>query len=225
MLDTDKVAFKEWTVKLRNKYCQVRTGLDVGKSWDELEDLALWASALTEGPLDEDLSERYKEKDSNQRLEGEFSEELYSVILDKTEGETHRRVTGCYRRLKEQANGNKASAGLKTYLYICWWFMKTTGLNTSHRLSALMTPTAARTDEDVADKVEAWEREEAELIKLNADAHMGEVFRMTALKNMCTQKIKEHLELKSGGLGTNDQVRKEIMSYAVQRRVYRNTQQ
>ena len=25
MLDTDKVAFKEWTVKLRNKYLQVRT--------------------------------------------------------------------------------------------------------------------------------------------------------------------------------------------------------
>ena len=48
MFDTDKVVCKEWTVKLRNKYCQVRTGLDVGKSWDELEDLALWASTLTE---------------------------------------------------------------------------------------------------------------------------------------------------------------------------------
>ena len=43
---------------------------------------------------------------------------------------------------------------------------------------------------------------------------MGEVFRMTALKNMCTQNIKEHLELKSGGLSTYEQVRKEIPTIA-----------
>ena len=48
---------------------------------------------------------------------------------------------------------------------------------------------------------------------------------MTALKNMCTPKIKEHLELKSGGLETYDQMRKVIMSYAIQRRMYKNTQQ
>ena len=114
----------------------------------------------------------------------EFNEELYTVLLDKTEGEAHRRVTGCYRRLKD---AGKKGAGLKTYLYLCWWFMKTTGLHMSQRLSALMTPTAAKTDEDVADKIEAWEREEAELIRINEETKMGEVFRMTALK-ICAHK-------------------------------------
>ena len=55
MLDTDKVGFKEWTVKLRNKYLQVRTGTSTRDAWGKLDSLAIWSSTLTEGPMDEDI--------------------------------------------------------------------------------------------------------------------------------------------------------------------------
>ena len=74
-LDTDKVGFKEWTVKLRNKYCQVRTGELTRTAWDEMDRLVIWSSTIMGGPLGEEVKYENLGKD--------FSEELYSVILDK----------------------------------------------------------------------------------------------------------------------------------------------
>ena len=57
MLDADKVGFKEWTVKQRNKYLQLRTGARTRAAWDRLDKQAIWASTLNEGPVGVDVDE------------------------------------------------------------------------------------------------------------------------------------------------------------------------
>ena len=74
-------------------------------------------------------------------MEGEFSEGLYTVVLGNNEGDTCRRVAGCYRRMKDASVGG---TGLRILLYLCWWFARTTGLSVSCRLSVLMAPSAAK---------------------------------------------------------------------------------
>ena len=96
----------------------------------------------------------------------DFSEDLYAVLIDKTEGEVNRRLIGTYERAKldMRTHGETyGDAGLKAYFEMYAWFMTTTGLRQSERMAALITPTPARSDEDLADAIEAWEREEREL--------------------------------------------------------------
>ena len=54
-------------------------------------------------------------------------------------------------------------AGLKAYFEMYVWFMETTGLRQPERMSALITPTPAKSGEDLADAIEAWAREGREL--------------------------------------------------------------
>ena len=74
----------------------------------------------------------------------EFSEELYAVLIDKTEGETNRRLIGAYEREEQEQIKElieDGDAGLIAYFGMYAWFMKTTGLKESERMAALMTPT------------------------------------------------------------------------------------
>ena len=87
----------------------------------------------------------------------EFNEELYTVLLDKTEGEVYRKVAN--QEQKTLRNGLR-DAGMKAYMMVYVFFTETTGLQLSDRRMHLMRPAAANNEEEIADLVELWEREE-----------------------------------------------------------------
>ena len=113
----------------------------------------------------------------------------------------------------------RKDAGVRSYFELSVWFMSTTGLKLSQRMKWLFTPPQAKSDEEVADLIEAWEREEAEIYRLDPTLELGDPWRMTAITCILTSRLREHVELRSGQLTTYDELRKEVMAVAVQRRM------
>ena len=64
----------------------------------------------------------------------------------------------------------------------------------------LMTPPQAKNDEDVADLIEAWEREEEEINRQDASLQLTDLWKMTALRRTLTPELFEHVDLRSGSL-------------------------
>ena len=85
-----------------------------------------------------------------------LNEDLFAVLLDRTEGEMRRRVINQGTRA---AAGQRNYGGVKAYLAVYLWCMDTTGFQMSERGAYIMVPMQATGEEDVADAVEAWERE------------------------------------------------------------------
>ena len=113
---------------------------------------------------------------------------------------------------------------MKAFFDLYAWFMRTTGLKMSERMGVLARPPPAKAEEDIADSIEAWEREEAELIKMDPSLQLPGPWRMTALKCLLTPKVKDHVEMQSGKLRTYEELREDVMTYATQKRLNRNRQ-
>ena len=112
----------------------------------------------------------------------EFNEELFAVMLDKTEGEVYRKVAS--QEHKAMRHG-LTDAGMKAYMMMYVWFIETTGLQLSERLMHLMRPVAAKHEEEITDLIEAWEREEHAVRRLDPDGEeLPDAWEMTALKCM-----------------------------------------
>jgi hypothetical protein len=72
----------------------------------------------------------------------------------------------------------------------------------------------------MADTIEAWGREEEELTRIdgNDQNKLPDAWRVIALKCMVVGKIKEHIALNGARLIKYDELRKEIMKYAIELR-------
>ena len=74
-----------------------------------------------------------------------FSDELYGLLVDRTEGEALERVQG-------GAEGD----GIEAYGRLVLWYMHTTPLNLQKRCAASVTPMPVKKDEDLASAIEKW---------------------------------------------------------------------
>ena len=106
----------------------------------------------------------------------------------------NRRVMASYRMA--QKNETK-DGGYRAFFEMWAWFMKTTGLKLSERMTALMRPGSAKSEEDIADVVQAWERGESELLRMDENCRLPEPWRMTALKGLLTAKMRDHVEMRA----------------------------
>ena len=85
-----------------------------------------------------------------------------------------------------------------------------------------MRPMPAKSEEYIADALEAWEREEMELGKIGPsndalpDAWMG-----TAVKCLMIGTLTEHVERNSAMITEYDELSKDIMRCAMQKRLER----
>ena len=82
-----------------------------------------------------------------------------------------------------------------------------------------MKPQQAKSEEEVADLIEAWEREEEEIKRQDPEVTMTDPWRMTAIKCILTPKLYDHVELRSGSLMSYEELRREIMTISVHRRL------
>ena len=93
-----------------------------------------------------------------------FSEELYSALLAYTEGDMNKKVVNRGTRCRLNKN---TDAGVNAYIEICAWHMGMTGLKLSERRATVMRPMPARNEEEIADAIDAWAREEMKLRKID----------------------------------------------------------
>ena len=70
---------------------------------------------------------------------------------------------------------------MRAYMRVYAWFTETTGLHLSERRMHLMRPVAAKSEEEIADTIESWEREENKVRRLDPDGEeLPDAWRMTA---------------------------------------------
>ena len=83
-----------------------------------------------------------------------------------------------------------------------------------------MTPSRAKSEDEIADAIESWERAELEIRKLDpSGSDLPDVWKMTALKCLLTGRIKERIELRAAQFKGYDDLRSEVMKHATQKRL------
>ena len=148
-----------------------------------------------------------------------FDEDLVAVLIDKTVGALHTKTVAICDKARNDRNND---GGLRAYFEIHTWFMRTTGLKFSERMRSLTKPPQAKSEEAVVDLIEAWEREEEEVKRQDPEVALSDPWRMTASKCILPPRLDGHVELRSGSLTNYEELRREIMAIAVQRRLTRN---
>ena len=76
-----------------------------------------------------------------------LSEDIYTTLFDKTDGEAHKIVYDC-------VHGEGSEALFKLHVH----FTETSGLALSNRLRTLMSTSPAKHEWEISDKIDSWMR-------------------------------------------------------------------
>ena len=130
-----------------------------------------------------DVDRKPISKNQLDRIEGisptsyneQINEELYHVLVEKSEGETALRV-----------NSGEPGSGLEAYQRIYLWFAGMTGLAITERTRNIMHPSPPKHESDIADALERWSESERLLSAHGEEYKMPAAHKITALRIMMT---------------------------------------
>ena len=175
-LGSKKEDFKNWNERLINSTTQV-----FGPEWrkfikhlNEKLDLGrkiLTVSELGQLPFANQIPEPHR-----------CNEELYYLMVEKTEGDAALRV-----------NSGNPGEGMQAYMRVYLWFAGTTGLALTEKTRMLMHPTPPKHEYEIADALEKWLEQERTLRAHGKDYELNVAFKITALKIIMSCK-REHFE-------------------------------
>ena len=139
MLGADREAFKEWNDKLISAICQVK-GTSARKFMRTITEMI----DVKRAPLTKD---EYTEKAQEAGITkvNELSEDVYFVLMGKTESDAYLRVASA-----------ESGEGVEAYMRVYLWFAGTTGLALSEATSRAMRPATPNNDYEIADALERW---------------------------------------------------------------------
>ena len=176
-LGSQKEEFKNWNEKLINATAQT-----FGPDWRKF-------MKNLNGRLDQD--KRIFDDNELASIPGSqgiahhinCSEDLYYVLVEKTEGDAALRV-----------NSGDPGDGLRAYMRVYLWFAGTTGLALTEKTRMLMHPHPVKHEYDIADALEKWSEQERSLRAHGDDYKLSPVFKITALRVLMSCK-REQFEL------------------------------
>jgi hypothetical protein len=208
---TEKIGYRLWNEKFINVMSGARPG-----SRNVLETLCLSVNEgmdLDEG-IDQDdwegILDKAGEVDCGLDLK-RFQEELYSVLIEKTEGEA--------ARILRSAGRGKV---IIVYCRIHHRYTETTGLALSEMTSRIMMPDTAKREELVAEEVEKWEEMNRKVKELDDESALSDKQKMVAIRRIAAVgKFKEHFDMKNSELISKGYLgyRKEVMKLAAEKRL------
>ena len=135
--------------------------------------------------------------------------------MDKTESEA-------YFRVKSVEPGN----GIEAFVKIVKWFMGTSGLGLQEKARQIMSPSAPKSEGDIAESVEKW-LEGLRVLSGHKGYEMSYRLRVTALKMLMVGRARDQFELwkEESREDTDDTWKKLLMKvqdYATPRRLQAN---
>ena len=145
------------------------------------------------------------------------AEDIYYVLVERTEGDAARRV-----------NSGEPGEGMQAYQRLYPWFAGTTGLALTEKTRALMHPTPVKHESEIADALEKWSEKERTLRAHGDEYKLNSAFKVTALRVLmsCKREQFEFLEreamAKHGDKvcdGMFDDLYAKVREYAQQRRL------
>ena len=139
----------------------------------------------------------------------DMKEDLYILLVEKTEGEAMSRLRGC-----------QVGDGIQTYMVLYKWFMGASGQAIADRVKRLMSPAPPKTEHDIADMIEKWSDSARMLENMKDEYKLPDFFKVTALETlMSIGQAKLYFEsLKSQGIGFEDMLQK-CKDYGMRRRL------
>ncbi len=176
---------------------------DIVKTMDKIETVN-WGKA-------EQVEWLAKEQDIRVELSidltrwGEIKHDLYTVLMDKTEGDAN--------MLSENDNRD----GLMAYMRVNKWYTEQSGQGLADRREPIIRPEEVKKECDIFRAVQIWEEELRELRKISGESIMGEMLMKTALKKICTGQIKQYVDLKEDKM-TYQELRDDVMAFAARKR-------
>ena len=117
--------------------------------------------------IDVELLDGAGELDDLKRI----SEDIYYVLVEKTEGDAGLRV-----------NSGETGEGLNAYMRLYLWFAGTTGLALTEKTRELMAPNPVKHEYEIADALEKWSEQERTLRAHGDEYKLSAAFKVTALR-------------------------------------------
>ena len=110
-----------------------------------------------------------------------FDEDMYSVLMDKTEGEA-------WLRVKSVISGN----GLEAFVKVYKWFTGTSGQGLSERARSIMAPTPPKSEGEIAEAVDKW-TDGLRILENHPGYSMHVNLKVTALKQLMVGRAKRSI--------------------------------
>jgi len=123
-----------------------------------------------------------------------YSKKLYTVLMDKAEGEAFERI----RMVGDHQ-------GILAYAKMYRWFTEISGLGLSEQTRRVMHPDPPKREEDLADAVEAWAEKMRRLEGHGPKYALPAMFKQAALKLLMVGKSKDHFDIWQAGLQEDDE--------------------
>ena len=96
--------------------------------------------------------------------------------------------------------------GLFSYMKLHQWLTQTSGLCISDRRSKASRPAKVKREEDIFGAILEWEQEVRELERVTGEIVMSEGMKKFALKEICTGKMQEEVDLKEESMTLREEV-------------------
>ena len=212
-LGSDKAEFKSWNEKFVNAVAQ-----SLGTSWRKFLRNLNKALDQERRVLDDiDIALIDGAADVNHKSGSKEIEDLYFVLVEKTEGDAALRV-----------NSGEPGEGLSAYMRVYLWFAGTTGLALSLKTQAIMNPMPVKHEADLADALERWTEAERTLRAHGDNYRLNAAFRVAALRVLmtCKSEVFEQMEREAKSKHGDkvcddmfDDLHSRVREYAQQRRL------
>jgi len=212
---SERTGYKCWLGKFKNALDQARgrewrvalSGLELHRICEDFEELT---------SLDDQWDEWFQENYGNKRSDGkpaidldEFKADLIWVLTDKLD-------VNLSELIKKYDNN-----GLRAYKKLYIWCLDISAQAKQVNMKHIMNPDRAKSDEELADRIEKWDDDRRELIKIDPQCELKDPFLLTAFKDLLTPKMADYIDnqMDSSVSEDYDEVRKRVYSWALKKRL------
>ena len=183
-LSGDKGLFRQWHQKF------VSAAYTVKEEFGEL--LKKLAMELDVGIKMDDLRKIIEDEFDSDFLD-EWSLNLYTVLMDKAEGDAYDKIKGISGR-----------DGIECYARVYRWFTEVSGLGLAEQARKLMHPTPPKREDELAGCVDAWCEGIRRLEGHGPRYVLAPLYKVTALRMMMVGRARDHFEIWQDESGDND---------------------
>jgi len=210
-----RVGYKVWTRKLKNALDQVR-----GREWREA------LTAMETHRVSEDFEELsshddkwddwFRDNHGDRRTDGgtiidlnQFKSDLMWLLTDKLEDSLVELIQ------------KHAPNGLRAYKKLWIWSQDISIQAKQAGILSIMNPTRATSDETLADRIENWDREQIELLKVDSSCELRAPFILEAFKHLLPEKVLKHIDEQMDQTVSNDyeKLRQKVYGWALKKRL------
>ncbi len=209
------MGYKAWTYKLKNCLDQVR-----GKEWrralDVIETHRMSDDFEELTSLDDKWDDWFESKFGKGRTDGKeginleaFKSDMSWLLTDKL-GED---LVELMRKHEQN--------GLRAYKMLWTWGLDVSNTAKHSKMHLIQNPPRAKSGAELADCIEAWDRDRKELLKVDSRCELHEPFILTAFRCLLPAEVLSHIDdqMDSSISENYDEVRKKVYAWALRKRL------